>query len=71
MGQEEVYSLLKRHRNKWFSSKEVAERLKLSIGSVTNSLKKLRKGNVIHFKLRKEMTNPVDRRKGYVYRFKK
>ena len=67
MGQQEVYDLLKRHRKKWFSTKEIAGKLKISSGSVTNSLKKLRDGRIIDFKLEKRITN----RNIYVYRFKK
>jgi len=43
MGQQEVFSFLKRERGKWFTSKDIAESLDVSLGSVTNNLKKLRK----------------------------
>ncbi|MFH0875732.1 MAG: hypothetical protein V1859_07375 [archaeon] len=49
MGQQEVYDFLKKFRTKWFTSKQIAVGLKVSIGSVTNNLKKLRKtGSVKH-----------------------
>jgi len=67
MGQQEVYTFLRRHRNKWFSAKEIMNKLKLSQGSVSMSLLKLRKGKIIDFKLEKEITH----REAYVYRFKK
>ncbi len=67
MGQEEVYTLLKRHKEKWLSAKEIAKRLKASSGSVITSLKKLREGKIISFKLAKRIAN----RKVYVYRFRK
>jgi len=67
MGQQEVYDLLKKHRNKWLSSKEIAKKIKASSGSVINSLKKLREGNIISFKFVKRVAN----RKVYVYRFGK
>lgn len=71
MGQQEVYTLLKRHSNKWLSSKELAEKLKISLGSVTVSLQKLRRGDLISFKLRGNATNPLAGRKSYVYKFRK
>jgi len=50
MGQQEVYSFLMDNKGKWFTSREIAEQLVISIGSVTMSLKKLRKANIIKFK---------------------
>ena len=50
MGQQEIYDFLKQHKGEWFTSKEISEMLKISIGSVTMSLKKLRKTNMIKFK---------------------
>ncbi len=50
MGQQEVYSFLKDNKGKWFTSRDIAETLNISIGSVTMSLKKLRKTNIIKFK---------------------
>lgn len=70
MGQQEVYTFLKKHRNKWLSSKELAKKLKVSLGSVTMSLQKLRKGNILSFKLKGKATNPTGR-KSYVYKFRK
>ncbi len=67
MGQQEVYDILKKHRNKWLSSKEIAKKLKTSSGSAITSLKKLREGKIISFKLEKRIAN----RKVYVYRFGK
>ncbi|PIN81407.1 hypothetical protein COV13_01145 [Candidatus Woesearchaeota archaeon CG10_big_fil_rev_8_21_14_0_10_32_9] len=50
MGQQEVYDFLCKNKNKWFTSKEISEALGVSIGSVTMSLKKLRKTNIIKYK---------------------
>ncbi len=63
MGQQEVYSFLERNKNSWFFSKEISEGLGVSIGSVTNCLKKLRKSNAINFKKTK-------RKNQFKYRFK-
>jgi DNA-binding transcriptional regulator GbsR (MarR family) len=49
MGQQEVYDYLVAHAGKWFTSREIAEALEISIGSVTMSLKKLRKTNIIAY----------------------
>ena len=50
MGQQEVYIFLKENKNRWFLSKEVSKQLGVSIGSVTNCLKKLRESKAINFK---------------------
>jgi DNA-binding transcriptional regulator GbsR (MarR family) len=50
MGQQEVYDFLKKHKNTWFTSRDISEALGVSIGSVTMSLKKLRKTNIIKYK---------------------
>ncbi|MFH2028455.1 MAG: HTH domain-containing protein [Nanoarchaeota archaeon] len=50
MGQQEVYYYLKKNKKKWFTSKEISKGLKVSIGSVTNCLKKLRKSNAVDFR---------------------
>lgn len=55
MGQQEVYDLLKTYKNKWLSSKEIAKRLKASASSVICSLKKLREGGIVGFKLAKRI----------------
>ncbi|MBN2367430.1 replication/maintenance protein RepL [Candidatus Woesearchaeota archaeon] len=50
MGQQEVYDFLTKNRSKWFTSREISAMLGVSIGSVTMSLKKLRKTNIIKYK---------------------
>lgn len=53
MGQQEVFSFLKNNKKKWFTSKDIADGLGVSLGSVTNNLKKLRKTekDTLKFKL--------------------
>ena len=63
MGQQEVYIFLKENKNRWFLSKEVSKQLGVSIGSVTNCLKKLRESKAINFKGTK-------RKNQFQYRFK-
>lgn len=52
MAQEETYQLLKRKR-KWMTTKEVAEELKISIGSTTKNLNKLHQHGEIFKKLKR------------------
>jgi len=63
MGQQEVYNFLKSNKNRWFLSKEISIKLGVSIGSVTNCLKKLRETKAINFKGTK-------RKNQFKYRFK-
>tara|TARA_Y100000310_G_scaffold276920_1_gene294414 strand:+ start:346 stop:540 length:195 start_codon:yes stop_codon:yes gene_type:complete len=62
MGQQEVYNFLKENKKKWFTSKEISKKLKVSIGSVTNCLKKLRENKAIGFRAMK-------RKNQFEYRF--
>lgn len=67
MGQQEVYTFLKRHKSKWFTSKEIADNLNSSLGSVTTCLKKLRDSSSVSFKY------PSKRGQGknfYIYKFR-
>ncbi|MBS3110236.1 HTH domain-containing protein [Candidatus Woesearchaeota archaeon] len=68
MGQQEVYDFLKKNKKMWFSSKDIAKKLKVSIGSVTNSLKRLRESKQVLFKIKKK--EPMAR-KIFEYKFKK
>lgn len=69
MGQQEVYDFLKNHRGKWFTSKEVADGLKASLGSVTTCLKKLRDNSAIDFEYGKGIGHSG--KNAYVYEFSK
>ncbi|MFC1649037.1 winged helix-turn-helix transcriptional regulator [Nanoarchaeota archaeon] len=64
MGQQEVYDFLSNKKGKWFTSREISEELGVSIGSVTMSLKKLRKTNLIKYK-------NTGKRNTYMYRVDK
>ncbi len=50
MGQQEVYTFLKKNDGRWFTSKEIANKLNASLGSVTTCLKKLRDSSAVSFK---------------------
>jgi len=64
MGQQEVYLFLKKNKSKWFLSKEISKKLGVSIGSVTNCLKKLRESRAINFE-------GANRKNQYKYRYKR
>ncbi len=63
MGQQEVYDYLKKNKGKWFITKEIAKEVKVSIGSVTNCLKKLRRSGSVNFR-------ETGRRNQFEYAFK-
>lgn len=42
MGQQEVYDFLVANKEKWFTSKEIAEAIGQSKGSTTNNLSKMK-----------------------------
>ncbi|MFH1400148.1 MAG: winged helix-turn-helix domain-containing protein [Nanoarchaeota archaeon] len=45
-----MYDFLCKNRADWYTSREISAQLGVSIGSVTMSLKKLRKTNIIQYK---------------------
>ncbi len=51
IGQYEILEYLKKNPRKWFITKEIARVLKMSVGSVTACLKRLRKSNFVEFEL--------------------
>lgn len=64
MGQQEVYDFLKKNKGKWFTAREISEKLNVSVGSVTNNIAKLKKNREILFK-------PSDRANQFKYAFKR
>ena len=69
MGQQEVYDFLKKHKSKWYTSKEIADKLEASHGSVTTCLKKLRDSSAIDSNFKKGI-GPT-KKNAYVYKFRK
>ena len=69
MGQQEVYDFLKKYKSRWHTSKEIANGLKASVGSVTTCLQKLRDSSAIDFEYGKGIG--LSRKNAYVYRFKR
>ena len=67
MGQQEVYTLLKKHKTKWFTSKEIANKLNASVGSVTTCLKKLRDSSAVSFKYPNKSGQGKN---SYIYKFR-
>ncbi len=68
MGQQDVYNFLKDNPNDWFTSRDISKGIKISIGSVTVCLKKLREKNEVQHK---SVGNAYRRKKQYQYKFKK
>ena len=50
MGQQDILEYLEDNPKKWFGSRELSSELDISIGSITMSLKKLRKADLIKYK---------------------
>lgn len=71
MGQQEVYNLLKKHKNKWLSAREVAKLQGASFNIATSNLRRLRKRGVIMFKTVVRVVKPAGKRPFYVYKYKK
>ena len=63
MGQQEVYDFLKKNKTRWFTSKQIMEKLNISLGSITMSLKNLRQSGLLHHR-------STGVRNLYEYRFK-
>ena len=70
MGQQEIFTFLKKNRNKWFTSRQIADKLKTSYGSVGTSIMKLRQSGQIKFKKNKPRTKTHGRVGILVYRHK-
>ena len=70
MGQQEVFTFLKKNRNKWFTSRQIADKLKASYGSVSVSIMKLRRSGQIKFKKSKLRTQTHGRVGEFVYMYK-
>ena len=70
MGQQEVFNFLKNNRNEWFTSRQIADKLKASYGSVCVSTMKLRMSGQIKFKKNKLRTKTHGRVGIFVYRHK-
>jgi predicted transcriptional regulator len=70
MGQQEVFTFLKKKRNKWFTAKQIAKGLKASYGSVGTSLMKLRMSGQIRYKKNKIRAHIHGRIGKFVYRHK-
>ena len=70
MGQQEVFTFLEKNRNNWFTSRQIADKIKASFGSVSVSVMKLRQSGQIKFKKNKLRTKTPGRVGKFVYRHK-
>ena len=59
MGQQEVYNFLKKSKEKWFTARDIADKLKISLNSARTSLARLKKSKFIDCK-QKEKKNVLE-----------
>jgi len=71
MGQQDVYDLLRKYRNKWLNAREIAKLLDASFNTVVGNLKRLRKAGIVIFKKAYQVVEPAGKRLVYLYKFKK
>lgn len=64
MGQQEVFDFLMKNPKKYWNSKEIADGLEASIGSVTTTLAKLRKRHDVKYKM------ASDKKNMFLYKYK-
>jgi predicted transcriptional regulator len=50
MSVEDILEVLKKHKRKWLTSKQLAKEIRLSHQSIINSLRGLRKANRLYYK---------------------
>jgi predicted transcriptional regulator len=67
MGQQEVYNFLREHPEEWYTSRDLGKLLKISIGSINESLRKLRVRKEINYKI--SVLNGKGKPQ-YIYNFK-
>ncbi|MFH2020599.1 MAG: hypothetical protein ABIJ34_04245 [archaeon] len=65
MGQQEVYDFLKKNKGEWFTSRQIAGKMRVSIGSVTCNLTKLRNSKSIFYRISDKRSNM------YLYKFER
>lgn len=78
MSQQDIYRVLQENKGKWLNSKEISEKLGLSLNTVINNLKKIRKTKEIDFQYRESTRRMINyavfeqgtRTSGYFYRIK-
>ena len=68
MGQREIYEFLKKHKARWFLSKEIAKKLGTNVYSIATCLKKMRYAKMVNFKQRDSI---IQRNNPFLYKFKK
>lgn len=71
MSQQDVYEFLRKHKTSWFSARDIKEQLDVSIGSITNSLKKLRESKQILYRIVQRKSKTSNKRQIYEYKFKR
>ena len=71
MGQWEIYGFLKKNRKKWFTIKQLSERLGASSGSVASCIRRLQRTNLLESKTVKWVSKQMrSSRDIFSYRFR-
>jgi hypothetical protein len=71
MGQQEIFAFLKSHKNTWFTTRQISERLSASFGSVTTSLKRMRESRQVTCKKTVAEFSRLGAREVFTYTFKR
>ena len=71
MGQQDVYDLLKKYKDKWLNAREIAKLLDASFNTIVGNLKRLRKAGFVLVRKAYQIVEPAGKRLVYLYKFKK
>ena len=75
MSQQEIMDFLKEaHKNdksKWFNTREMSQQIGVSIGSITNSVRKLRSNQFVKWEPKTDWCPHTKEVKGWKYQYKK
>ena len=67
MSQQEILDFLRKHKNEWFTVKQIASYLNIPEARVNSNIKRLRKSIYICYKLNKNLYNNL---RAYIYSYR-
>lgn len=70
MGQQQVHNILKEDKRKWLTTREIANKLDISLRSVVLNLNRLRKAETILYRETYRVVKPAGKRAILIYRYK-
>lgn len=71
VGQQDVLDILKKYKDRWFDSREIAKLLDLSFKTVVSNLMRLRKAGIVLYKTSMKIIAPAGKKKVFLYKYKK